>query len=300
MYHVYMLAPSKCISIHAWGGLGSQLFAVALSLDLKKSFPSRCSVLKLHTSGVTSRVSEIDSIFPEFSIDQISDFSLGGNESRFLKCNFFLIFKKFFSSLANKLFHYFGFINNCNTDAAFAKVRPWIIGTRGHYAHRKISISSLSFLSERLTSFSDQNVQMNEKNEILAVHYRLGDLISLDNKNPVSVQGLSSEIQRFVQTWKPTKIIIYSDSPETAGRNLGSFNLGAQLEARDLPAPEVIREACNAKYFIGSNSKISFWIVGLRLFYSPFLQNSLPKGNRINWIQCSDFELDYSNVSEYL
>jgi hypothetical protein len=294
-----MPAPSKCISIHVWGGLGSQLFAVALSLDLKKTFPSRHSVLKLHTSGVTSRISEIDSIFPEFESIQISDFEISKKRRPSEKRSILSTYKRLPTFLVGKLLRFFGFISTCDTDSAFARLKPWVISTRGHYAYRGISLSTFTYLFERLTVPSNQRLPAVENNGVLAVHYRLGDLTFLADKNPVAVDRVGLEIQRFVQTWNPSKIVLYSDSPEDAGRFLKPYSQGAPMEVRSLPASEVIREACQAKYFIGSNSKISFWVVGLRVLYSPALQNSLPKDNQVNWIQCSDLELDYSSISEY-
>lgn len=268
-------------------------------MDLKKSFPLRYSVLKLHTSGVTSRLSEIDSIFPELESFQISDFEFSKKDGHSDQRGYFSTLKGFAVLLASTILRFCGFINTCNTDSAFANLKPWVISTRGHYAYRRISHSTFTYLLERLTPTSNEVLPAVENNEVLAVHYRLGDLIFLTDKNPIAVDRLGFEIQRFVQAWNPSKIVLYSDSPEDAGRFLEPYVQGASMEVRNLPAREVIREACQAKYFIGSNSKISFWIVGLRLLKSPALQNSLPKANRVNWIQCSDIALDYSSVSEY-
>lgn len=299
MYNGRVRSPSKCISIHVWGGLGSQLFAIALTLDLKKLFPSRHFRLKLHTSGVTSRLSEIDSIFPEFDSIQIQDYNVGKTDAYTEHRISFSTLKGLLIVQVGKASRILGFINNCDTDFAFERLRPWVVATRGHYAYRKISLSTLFDMSERLTTPSNQNTSIVEKNETLAVHYRLGDLITLADKNPVAVDKIGSEIQRYVQTWNPSRIVLYSDSPAIARKYLELFTLGTPLEAKDATAAEVIRDACAATYFIGSNSKISFWIVGLRVFRSPLLRSSLPRNNQINWIQCSDHALDYSNVSEY-
>lgn len=268
-------------------------------MDLKKSFPLRHSVLKLHTSGVTSRQSEIDSIFPELESFQIADFEFGKKDGCSDQRGYFSSLKGLAALLVGKILRFFGFINTCNTDSAFNSLKPWVFSTRGHYAYRRISHSTFTYLLDRLTATSNKLPPNFENNEVLAVHYRLGDLIFLTDKNPVAVERLGFEIQRFVEARNPSKIVVYSDSPEEAERYLEPYVQGASMEVRNLPAREVIREACQAKYFIGSNSKISFWVVSLRLLNSPALQNSLPKANRVNWIQCSDIVLDYSSVSEY-
>ena len=46
------------IKIHAWGGLGSQLYALALSIDLDGNFTTREVNIVAHSSGVTRRAPE--------------------------------------------------------------------------------------------------------------------------------------------------------------------------------------------------------------------------------------------------
>ncbi len=293
-----MVSLTKRIPIHVWGGLGSQLFAVALSLDLKERFPSRHLLLKLHTSGVTSRTSEIDLIFPDLEKLQIMDFSAESKKSAKPNRGFRItkpLILKIFALVANGL----GLINRCNTDKEFEKLMPWILTIRGHYAYRSISSSTLLILWDRLTSLATPGLDSKESEDSLAIHYRLGDLLTLADKDPIDVKRIGLEIQRLVEAHNPSRILCFSDSPQVATKLLQSFTLGRPLESKDLPALSVIREACKSKLFIGSNSKISFWIVCLRLFRLPTFQNSLPKGSEINWIHCSDRELQYASVVEF-
>lgn len=293
-----MGSPTKRIPIHVWGGLGSQLFAVALFLDLKVRFPSLHFLLKLHTGGVTSRSSEIDFIFPELEKLQIMDFSADSKVSSRPSIGFRRIqapMMSFLVLVADRL----GLVNRCNTGKEFAKLKPWVMSVRGHYAYRPISSPTLSVLWDRLTSVATSISDSKESQDTLVIHYRLGDLLTLADKDPIAVSRIGKEIQRLVEANNPSRILCFSDSPQVAIELLQSFTLGKPLMSKDLPALSVIREACKSKYFIGSNSKISFWIVCLRLFRLPMEQNSLPRGSRINWIQCSDRELQYANVEEY-
>ena len=76
------------LRIHCWGGLGSQLYAVALIYDLLKRFPKRKITLYLHTSGATRRHSEIEGIADIFEIKQVDDFKTS-DESVFSYGNMF-------------------------------------------------------------------------------------------------------------------------------------------------------------------------------------------------------------------
>jgi hypothetical protein len=293
-----VIALTKRIPIHVWGGLGSQLFAVALFLDLRERFSSRDLLLELHTGGVTSRTSEIDSIFPELGKRQLADFSLEAKSSSSRKSFIATIEHQIVKAIA-----FFastvGLVNRCNTDKEFRGLKPWVLTIRGHYAYRSITTSTLLVFSNRLTSAATPDNKSKVLEDSLAIHYRLGDLMTLDEKNPIDVNSIGLEIQRLVQSHNPTSVFCFSDSPQKATELLQSYTLGKPLVSRDLPAVSVIGEACKAKYFIGSNSKISFWIVCLRLFSSPTLHNSLPSGSRVNWIRCSDRELKYASVDEY-
>lgn len=260
--------------------------------------PFRHSLLKLHTGGVTSRTSEINLIFPEIDKSQILDFStrsdnaptqiIGSNRAKkiVLKTLVFFAFK-------------LGLFNQCNTDKEYKKLMPWILTIRGHYAYRSITSSTLFYLWNRLTSNTTPGVDSSKLEDSLSIHYRLGDLLKLADKKPIEFSRIGLEIQRVIETHNPSRVLCFSDSPQVATELLQNFTLGKPFESKDIPASSVINAACKSKFFVGSNSKISFWIVCLRLFQFPTSQNSLPKGSEVNWIHCSDHELKYSNVEKY-
>ena len=67
------------LRIHSWGGLGSQLFAIALAEELKVIFPKRSFKIVLHTGGVTRRLPEIVGLFPNFDYIYEDDFQSNVN-----------------------------------------------------------------------------------------------------------------------------------------------------------------------------------------------------------------------------
>ena len=62
------------ISIHCWGGLGSQLFTWAMAEKIAKEYPRRKIKLVLHSSGVTKRDSSVDFLSQKYQIVNINDF----------------------------------------------------------------------------------------------------------------------------------------------------------------------------------------------------------------------------------
>ena len=70
-----MILKSLTLRVHCWGGLGSQLFALAHAYELRRKFPNRKILLLLHTSGETERYSELGFLGnSEFKIQQVKDF----------------------------------------------------------------------------------------------------------------------------------------------------------------------------------------------------------------------------------
>jgi hypothetical protein len=246
------------LKIHTWGGLGSQLFAVALALDIQKKFPRRKVLIALHTGGVTERLPEVTSLFPGFTFDSIQDFkvvkhekgkSLPPEKNKFASLRLFV--KSFFSVT--------GLTSTCNTDPEFALLKPWVLSCRGHYSYRTIGLEFLSDLDNRLKA----SVKNSALHDACAIHYRLGDLITLTEKNPISIDCILSEFRKLEDTSNFQKLVVFSDSPEKANQLFETLN-SIELSTPTVSTIEVIANSVEAKFFIGTSSKISFWISGIR------------------------------------
>jgi hypothetical protein len=104
--------------------------------------------------------------------------------------------------------------------------------------------------------------------EIVLIHQRLGDLMSLHNKGPVSMSRIVSVIASF-RNQNNVKLIISSDSSDIALSQLSSALRAIKLnhyqtEAFGGSLEEFFFEGINSHVFIGSNSKISIWIALFR------------------------------------
>ena len=103
------------IKIHCWGGLGSQLYALALAIDLKHRFYSRKIEFVQHTSGVTKRNLEIDtSRFSSIVFKTIDDFS-NNSTSLIAKTSF----RKILSTILKNCLVFLGFLSSANNNLEF-------------------------------------------------------------------------------------------------------------------------------------------------------------------------------------
>jgi hypothetical protein len=122
-------------------------------------------------------------------------------------------------------------------------------------------------------------------NRTCIVHYRLGDLLVITEKNPITAQSVASEFLRVKAEMHFNDLIIFSDSPSVA-RSRFSLLFSNEFVVLDSKTSLVIANAVQARYFIGTSSKVSFWIAGLRevVYQNP---SSLPLGNLNQFIKSS-------------
>ncbi len=248
------------LRIHCWGGLGSQLFAWAFAEELLNSGFARKITLILHNSGVTQRDSEIThlsgriqmKIFQDFSASSLPADSVGSNRN-------ILRFRRRLISLLSRLQ-----IIIFSDD--FQSIKPWTVQLRSHYSHRPLSNETLQFVKTTLNNFSTVDGSTKSENVKAAIHYRLGDLLTLDNKTFVSADRVVSALEkvRGLEVGGFNTVDIFSDSPEVAVDKLSKQNSTFQYSYVDCPSWDVLVNLLKYPYFIATNSKIGIWVTLLR------------------------------------
>lgn len=257
------------IRIHTWGGLGSQLLGIALGIDIQHRFPHRSIQICHHTSGVTERTWELDSDKLGFDFKVYPDFNqnkqIGQNKNRIIFLNKML---KYIAQLLR--FH-----SSSNTNHEFGKLKPWVISVRGHYSHRTLTFRSLGIIANLLGLASQSNLA--KDSEKVSVHYRLGDLVNVENKTFISPKTIIQVISDIAMVHNIELIQIYSDSPQIVhglvGKQLSDF--GVEILCR--PSVETICDLVGSDVFIGSNSKISIWVAMFRELLAGEKLSYLPR-----------------------
>lgn len=260
------------VEIHCWGGLGSQLYAVVLRLELEAKYPSRKFTIVCHDNGVTRRTSEISFFFPG-SVISVEDYAQSRQIEVGVRHSQAVNWERIVRNLLVKLLRLFSVVLDGDRKRGLAKVRFWTLQVRGHYSERKLNQSAL--LQVRNMISQDSQVQtFDSGNQSLFVHYRLGDLLTLQDKSPISsdrVLGVLQDLHGRVGS----RIVLFSDSPNKATDFLaaGKFPLDV---ARDINAIDTLWVLVNSHYFIGTNSKISIWAVILNNTSSSRVESYLP------------------------
>ena len=115
----------------------------------------------------------------------------------------------------------------------------------------------------------------------IGLHYRLGDLVKLDNKSHIEPEVISTYVLQVAKVNHVTDIHIYSDDLFLA-RNLLSneLNDSAFFNEADIWVAKV--NLIHSDYFIGTNSIISIWIILFRLLNDPNSWNAIPLSMKEN------------------
>jgi hypothetical protein len=258
-----MILKSLILRVHCWGGLGSQLFALAHAYELRKKFPNRKIMLLMHTGGVSERFFELDFLGDsDFEIRQVRDFKKSSfNQSAQIRRAQRI--QNQITLITKKILYKTGFIASANTTKEFYGIRPWVISTRGHYSNRAISPSFFNFLLKHIRVNKNAN---SEKRFKLVIHYRMGDLLVLQSKSPSGADKLVYKVNSVLLHQPDPSIVVYSESLIEARKALVSAGLQREFVVSDLPTAQLIGQSLEADFFIGTNSKISLWITNLRRY----------------------------------
>ena len=88
--------------------------------------------------------------------------------------------------------------------------------------------------------------------------------MNLQEKSFIAPKRLESAVYNLEIELNSTEISLYSDSPDAALSKLKTLGEVSTLRNHSISSIETILECVTSSYFIGTSSKISFWIAGIR------------------------------------
>lgn len=258
------------MQIHIWGGLGSQLFALLALDEVQNRFPSRKFRVVFHSGGVTERKPDLLELIPQgVEISFVSDFieSSEGYTHQQTKNPNSSLAKVFVRDLITK-FKLVTSWDNSSSEPTF-----WTIQIRGHYRMIRVSSDSLNRVFDRIfdSKFSTETENCLSVNSI---HFRIGDLVGL--KGIIDPEILVN-VAETIQYENNLKFRILSDSEDIASHYLSKIETVSSNKS--LGTWETIEIGYKSEIFLGTLSKISYWIVILRVLGRPEMLSYLPKSS---------------------
>ncbi len=265
------------IYIHSWGGLGSQLFAYSTAEYLGQRYPKKQISIVLHSSGVTKRAPAIDFLGEKYRIIVKDDFDDNSkNNTNVSKSR--LILKQIVKTIMEKSH----LVLEGNSTLEQGKIKPWTLVLRGHYSYAEISKNTLKIMAKKIESSIQPGLRDNfKKAGYIGLHYRLGDLIKLDNKSHIKPDLISTYVLQVAKDNHINDIHVYSDDLVLA-RNLLSDKLNDLAFFNEADIWVAVVNLMHSDYFIGTNSKISVWIILFRLLNDPNSWNAIPLSMKEN------------------
>ncbi len=247
------------LGIHSWGGLGSQLYAVALASEVETRFPSRRICIFVHSSGVTYRSNELIELNPGIELVNIDDFKGYGHREALGKRNLFSGWAKNRRELAGKILSRFGIVGFVEKTVDISQLKPWVRDIRGHYSTLNFREVSLERVSVLLRTHGGNVITNLEEQSFHVIHYRLGDLLTHADKPHIELDRIRSSIQKSAVDVDRLPILLFSDSPKEAFDRISTFMNPEKLVVMESKASEALSYISKSKVFIGTNSKISVW-----------------------------------------
>ena len=276
------------LRVHSWGGFGSQLFTAYVVLKIQKQFPNRRIKVVIHTSGVTRRVSEFDFETLGVKMIQIEDYKAteAQNGMHRAHASYSYNLSQGIRRHLYQILQWLRLVQSANTDQSFNLISLWTLSIRGHYTRLSLDESFVESLYDAL--FSKESPSITQKNA-LVVHYRLGDLLNLDEKRPINVDRVEGVLHELVV--QTNHLVLLSDSNEA---ELAEFLKNSMILKFCKPSnygpSKTLRVCIDAERFIGTGAKISLWAAIFRYFVhekESFLPTELnwPSGNglKANW-----------------
>lgn len=259
---IYKFLP--ILRVHSWGGFGSQLFAAYIVLKVQKRFPNRRIKVVVHTSGVTRRVSELNFQNLGVKVVQVEDYQTSAGKKK-MTSNYFYNLSWIYGSIketTSRALVWMRFYQNANTDNSVNSIMCWTLALRGHYTRITLERELIESLYVELCS---QSSKFQIQNQDLVIHYRLGDLLTLGEKKPISVDRVE-EVLDNVMTHRDSTVLL----SDTVGEDLTTFLKDSRLlrycNVYNFDPISTLAFCIKSQTFVGTGAKLSLWAAIFRHF----------------------------------
>jgi hypothetical protein len=232
-----------------------------------------------HTSGVTKRSIEFDFTAVGVESQEINDFG-----DKFLERSkapgepsSFSILRKVTRNSLRFVLEKFGFIIHANNDKSFGRLRPWTFSIRGHYTNLTLGSNEITSLH---TLLAKQHYLRSAQQADTVLHYRLGDLLHLTGKSPISPSRIEFVIQNEVP--KTSSILVLTDSSVSEFLNfVSNSHFLKDCQPINLDPIDTLQACIEANSFVGTTAKLSLWAAIFRQIIKGKTSH-LP--NELRWV----------------
>ena len=268
------------LRVHTWGGFGSQLFTAYLILKLQRDIPQRRILAVNHTSGVSRRTTEFDFDSLGVASKEIDDF-----KGRMVTTTGFIsdkaILGRFFQYLKVLTVRFLKatkIIVEANSDTSFDSIKPWTLALRGHYTNINLESDRVeNFFALLINTQSHTKVNFSK----VVIHYRLGDLLTLKDKSPVSTERIDAVLSSTISN-NLVPILLTDSSQDDFSKFVSQSSMLQKCIPVTLDPFNTLQLCIGAEVFVGTSAKISLWAAIFR-HYQFKKQSYLP--HELRWAE---------------
>ena len=252
------------IRVHSWGGFGSQLFTAYVVLKMQEKHPERRIKVVVHTSGVTRRVSEFDFECLGVTVHQVDDYRehLNHNLPSHVKNSLSSRFRKILKTFLLRILNGLRVIQNADSDKSFDSISFWTLAVRGHYTRLTLDGPVINLLFKKI--FPEISL-LSSENILFVIHYRLGDLLHLADKEPISPQRVEKVLAK--SKLDPDSSVVITDSDEkVVVPYLKHTRVLGQCRIVKYDPLITLWTCVQTPQFLGTTAKLSLWAAIFRHF----------------------------------
>ena len=241
-----------------------------------------------HTSGVSRRTTEFDFDSLGVASRQIEDFkrrevtATGFIPDKGILGRFF----QFLKVLTVRFLKGTKIIVEANSDTSFSLIKPWTLALRGHYTNISLEKDLVKDLYELLIN-SQNHTKVNSSK--IVIHYRLGDLLTLKEKTPVSTERLDAILSSIISK-DVVPMLLTDSSQDEFSKYVSQSSMLQKCIPVTLDPLHTLQLCIGADVFVGTGAKISLWAAIFRQFLlkqTSYLPNELKwsakNGLSVNW-----------------
>jgi hypothetical protein len=277
------------VRVHSWGGFGSQLNALGLAYSLSLKYPKRRIRIVFRTGGVHKALYELSDLqVNEFEIRFKKIEEIVTHKIPPLLTPNFDIYKNFAKASLIKL----GLYDTAESKSEFDSIKPWVLVIRGSY-NLLPSKEFVNYLQKKI-----ENKVENPLGSDITVHYRLGDLMTLETKSPISEEILLQHLYTIVKGTPSISCTILSSDPDIAALKFAQLKTLIVVKSDYATPIDVLKIGTKSKIFLGTNSKISMWVVFIRINLG-LKNNYLPYGYKNIFDQSFNENLIHEYIKFY-
>lgn len=247
------------IRVLSEGGLGNQLFQASYAHRTAIAYPNH-EIYFVDDNSKLDRKFELDQFFDQCPhLKQGKNRLINGKNRHDVHLSLLRRVKWYQgSNYLEKLYKEEGGLLDSDFDlnSRIFAARSEYLNVRGYFQKSKYHFPTDLCFANALIRALEKNARRLNSEDFICVHVRRGDFLSFSSHGPLSKEYFIDQLQHLGDNSR--SVLLHSDDPEIFDE-FASLPIKLSEYSLSSNAWDVLSDAARSKYFIGSNSSLSWW-----------------------------------------